>query len=190
MAKKVHDQLSSGWFSKGYKNVSFDVGSGNVTLRGTVDTLADKTKVEDTVRAIDGVRQITNQIAVATPSNTNTTSNANTTSNYRSPNTNMPSYRKTNTDSDYYAEAPTQKKGTTQDFAATETDRQINSKIREKLNSGWFSKGYETVIIRTSNGVVILTGTVDDATEAQKISDNAKTVDGVVAVNNQLQVKK
>lgn len=62
--KKIQDTLSSGWFSKGFKNVSFDVNNGTVNLRGTVDSQENKQKIEDNIRKIDGVRQVNNQITV------------------------------------------------------------------------------------------------------------------------------
>ena len=76
-----------------------------------------------------------------------------------------------------------------QDTAATPEDRQINAKIRSKL-SGWFTKGYETVILRTSNGVVVITGTVEKSDEIQKVNDKIKDVEGVKSVNNQVTVQK
>jgi osmotically-inducible protein OsmY len=180
LVKKIHDKLSSGWFSKGYQNVSYDVSNGNVALRGTVETINDKSKVEETVRGIEGVRQISNQITISAPASSRMDNAA-----YRN-------QADSSRDSSYYAEGDVNapKKGTAQDYAATESDRQINAKIRDKLNGGWFSRGYDTVIIRTTNGVVVISGIVDEASEAQKISDNVKNVEGVKAVNNQLQVKK
>jgi osmotically-inducible protein OsmY len=65
VTKKIQDTLGSGWFSKGYQNVSYDVNDGTVTLRGTVDTLDDKNKVEEEVKKIDGVKQVNNQIRVS-----------------------------------------------------------------------------------------------------------------------------
>lgn len=61
--KKIKSNLSS-WFSNEYQNVSYDVNNGYVVLRGSVNTLEDKKKVEDAVRKIDGVKQINNQITV------------------------------------------------------------------------------------------------------------------------------
>lgn len=50
--RKIHDNLSSSWFSKGYHDVSYDVSNGIVTLRGSVDTIDNKSKAEDSVRRI------------------------------------------------------------------------------------------------------------------------------------------
>ena len=61
---KLQKKLGSGWFSKGYENVSFVVNNGNVLLRGTVETAEDSRKVEDTAKGIDGVTSVTNQITV------------------------------------------------------------------------------------------------------------------------------
>jgi osmotically-inducible protein OsmY len=159
--KKIQDTLNSGWFSKGFQNVSFDVNNGNVTLRGSVDTLENKNKVEASVKKIDGVKQVNNQITISKES------------------------------PDTYSEAQLQnsEKKFPQDTASNSQDRQLNAKIRDKLNNGWFSSGYETLVIKTANGVVIISGTVDKPEDVRKIGDQIKDVDGVRSVNNHLTVK-
>ena len=160
--RKIHDNLSSSWFSKGYHDVSYDVSNGIVTLRGSVDTIDNKSKAEDSVRRIPGVRQVNNQITVVD--------------------------KKTND----YSESQLQssEKKFPEDYAASSQDRQINAKIRDKLSGGWFSRGNETLMIRTTNGVVTIVGTVDKPEDAQKINDDLKNIDGIRSINNQLAVKR
>lgn len=160
--KKIQDAIGSGWFSKGYQGVSFDVNNGNVTLRGTVDSQENRNKVEEAVRKIEGVRNVNNQITI-TRDNSNTNA---------------------------YSESQLQssEKKYPQDRAASPQDRQLNAKIRDKLGSGWFSKGYETLVIRTNNGVVVISGSVDKIDDAQKIIDQLNEIEGIRAVNNQLRV--
>ena len=159
--KKIHDTLSSGWFSKGFQNVSFDVNNGIVNLRGSVDTLENKNKVEESVRKIEGVRYVNNQINIAKEK------------------------------SDTYSESQLQdsEKKYPQDFASNSEDRQLNAKIRDKLSNGWFSKGYETIVIRTTNGVVVISGSVDKPEDIKKINDEIKNIEGAKSINNQLTVK-
>ena len=45
--KNIRSALSSGWFSKGFEQVSFEVSNGNVVLKGSVNALNDKNKVEE-----------------------------------------------------------------------------------------------------------------------------------------------
>lgn len=161
ITKKIQDALSSGWLSKGFQNVSFDVNNGNVNLRGSVDSLADKNKVEDSIRNINGVKQVNNQINIA----------------------------KTNSDSYSDSQLQDSEKKYPRDTASTHEDRQLNARIRDKLSNGWFSKGNETLIIRTSNGIVIISGTVEKPEDAKKISDQVTGIEGVKSVNNQLSVK-
>lgn len=153
--RKIKEALDSGWFSSGFKNVSYDVNNGNVTLRGSVDTQENKKQVEDNVRNINGVRQVNNQITVVKE--------------------NQGTY------SDSQMQTSEQK-----DFASNAQDRQINAKIRDKLNN----KGYETLMIRTTNGVVVISGTVDKQEDLQKINDQIKNIEGVRSVNNQLRVNR
>lgn len=76
-----------------------------------------------------------------------------------------------------------------QDAAATPEDKALNAKIREKLKGGLFSRGFDAIILRTSNGIVLITGAVDTNDDVVKVHDQVKAVDGVRDVNNQLTVK-
>lgn len=167
LQKKVRDSLSS-WFSNDYKNVSADVNNGNVTLRGSVNTNDDRKKIEDKIRKIDGVRQINNQITVA---ESKTAWN----------------------DSYNYADNDSKMRENEQkypnDYAATDADRMLNSKIRDKISNTWFG-GYDTIILKTTNGVVIITGKVDSFDDIKKINEKIKGVDGVKTVNNQVTARK
>lgn len=150
---KVKEALSSGWFSKGYQNITYSVSSGNVNLGGTVATIDDKNKIEENVKKIDGVKNINNQITVTGQVNGN--------------------------GSEKYS----------QDSAVTADDKKINESIRSKLAEGWLSKGYDTVIIRTSNGIVVISGAVDGVDDVEKINNHVTNTPGVKSVNNQLTVK-
>lgn len=161
LVEKIRDSLRSGWFSKGYENVNFDVHFGNVTLSGTVDTLENKNKVDDAVKKINGVRQIVNQIRIAREN------------------------------ADKYSDEDLQKSEKTfpQDSAYSPEDRQINAKIRDKLGRGWFSRGYEALVIKTANGIVVISGPIDKIEDAQKISEELKDVEGVKGINSKLTIK-
>ncbi len=159
--KKIQESLSSGWFSKGFQNVTSNVNNGIVDLKGSVDTIENKNKVEDSVKKIEGVKQVNNQIIVAKESG--------------------------NTYSD--ADLQASEKKFPQDGATTPQDRQINAKIRNKLNNGLFSKGNETFTIKTNNGAVTITGNVKTLADVEKLSDQFSDIQGVKSVNNKVTVK-
>lgn len=161
LAKKVHNALS-GWFTTTYDNVTFDVDNGIVTLRGTIDTNEDKQKAEEAIRRIQGVRQVNNQIAVSAQQNSKDS--------------------KDSSNQKYQNKYP-------QDFGATEADRQLNYRIRDKLSGGWFTKGYDALIIKTDRGVVVITGVVDRNSDIQNINDKIKDIPGIRTVDNQVQAK-
>lgn len=74
------------------------------------------------------------------------------------------------------------------DSAATEQDRQINQRIRDRLaNLG--INGYETIILRTNNGIVMISGSIDTMENLMKIKEQIKNVEGVKSVNSQLTSK-
>lgn len=163
----IQKKLDGGWFSKGYKGVTFDVRNGNVTLRGNVETQEDKNKIEDTVRDIKGVMNVRNEIMVTGKMTTDNDSN-----------------NSWYTISDNTSTKPMM---SSQDSAATDSDRMINDKIRNKLRGGWFSKAYDNVTVRTVNGNVTVEGTVEKRDDIQKVTDEIRKVDGVKNVNNRLQ---
>lgn len=75
-----------------------------------------------------------------------------------------------------------------EDSASTEQDRQINARIRDKLKN-MNIKGYETIILRTQNGIVMISGSIDKMEDLMRIRDQVKGVEGVKSVNNQLTSK-
>ena len=76
-----------------------------------------------------------------------------------------------------------------QDYAETNADRIINKKIREKLGGGWISSGYDTIGLKTTQGNVTITGTVETTSEVQKITDEVRKVDGVKNITNNVTVR-
>lgn len=177
IAKNVHHVLAGNWLSHGYPDVSFDVNNGTVNLRGVVDTQEEKGKVEHAIRKIEGVKAVKSEITVGLPAAKNGKSPS-AMNNHKHHNNNIAA-----------ANAPATKAPVAKDSAATDKDRIINSQIRDKI-SRWNPKGYETFVIATSNGAVVLTGNVERVEDIQKISSDIKTIDGVKSINNNLSVKK
>lgn len=159
ISNKIKPILSAGWFTNGHENVSYDVNNGNVNLSGSVDSTDNKNKVEESVRKIDGVKQVNNQISVVPKVN--------------------PAY----TDE----QLQKNEKKYPQDAASSYEDRQLNAYIRERLSGGWFSKNYDTIQLRTANGVVVISGTLDKPDDIQKINDLLIDIPGARTVNMQIR---
>lgn len=177
---KIRDAIGSGWFSKGYENVSFNVRNGNVSLRGSVATLDDRKNVEDAVRKIEGVRSVDNQIVInKVEANKDSSSN-----------TNRGAYSDTNKNGYSEEQLLDSEKKYPQDKAATIFDRQLNAKIRDKVSNGWFSQGYKTIALRTNNGVVLITGSLDNRDDLQKLIDKIREIEGIRSVDNQIVIIK
>lgn len=172
--KKIKEIISSGsgWFAKRFADVSFDVNNGVVNLKGTVDSDANRMMLEESVKKIAGVTRVNNQITIArdaTDVYTNTPEN-----HYIS----------------YGNQASTTDMQYADDTATTSQDKQLNDKIRERLKGISFARVNDTLVIRTNNGVVIISGSVNNDEEAKKIVDQIRAVVGVKTVSNQLMVKK
>jgi len=161
--KKIGETVTSGWFSNGYNTISYQVNNGKVILKGIVDTEENKSHVEDSVSRLPGVISVDNQIrVVAKPLSGAYDAKTLNESERKYPN----------------------------DTTTTESDRQINAKIREKL-SRWMSNGYnDAIILRTDNGLVIVVGTVKNSDDIQKVVDQIKKVEGVRKISTQLSVQR
>lgn len=64
LTKKIRDALSKDAFTKGLDKVSYTVTSGRVSLRGTVNSEAEKTDAYNRIRSIPGVTSVDNNIQV------------------------------------------------------------------------------------------------------------------------------
>lgn len=164
IAKHIQNALGGGWFSSGYPNVTFEVNNGYVILRGSVAQQADKDKLDSEIKKIAGVRQVSNQLMIGA---------GKPALNSRYSSVDESKFKK------YQEKFP-------QDYAETNSDRQLNLKIRDKLNGGWFTKGYETIVIRSNKGAVTIIGTVEKFDDIQKIHDQLKDMDGIRALNIQV----
>lgn len=167
IAKHVHGILASSWISSGYPNVTFDVKNGVVTFRGVVDKQEDKVKIEQAAKKIEGVNGVKNEISVGLPKSPVAMNNTKKNGSTATVNA---------TDS------------SSKDSAVTDKDRAINAKIREKL-SHLNPKGYETIVIATSNGVVTISGNLERVEDMQRVSNEAKRVDGVKSVTNNVTAR-
>ena len=73
-----------------------------------------------------------------------------------------------------------------EDFCIKESSK----RKKHKLSNNWFSKNYDSIVLKTTNGVVTITGNVDKVDDVQKIVDEIRTIDGVRSIDNQLTLKR
>jgi osmotically-inducible protein OsmY len=68
-------------------------------------------------------------------------------------------------------------------------DQDLGKKIRDKIGSGWFTKGYDEVEVQVRNGNVMLQGTVKTPEDREKVEKEVHNIDGVRSVNNQIRIQ-
>jgi hypothetical protein len=77
----------------------------------------------------------------------------------------------------------------TNDRAVKETDRSLNSQIREALSRhSTLREASNSVVMNTDNGVVTLTGTVATEKEKMDLENELQRISGVSRVENELQI--
>jgi osmotically-inducible protein OsmY len=64
ITQSITYNLNANWQKKPNENVTFDVKDGKVTLKGTVFTDAEKSKIEALVKNVHSVNGVDNQIQV------------------------------------------------------------------------------------------------------------------------------
>lgn len=75
------------------------------------------------------------------------------------------------------------------DFAATDTDIELNRKIRDQISRGWLGADFKQVHLNTSNGAVILEGVVDNLLDQGKLVSEIQKIRGVASVTTHLTNK-
>lgn len=164
ISRNIHDILTSGQFSRGFQNISFEVQNGNVLLKGYANTPENRNRIEAAISGVNGVHQVDNRIFLdrgypssPTPNNPNT---------------------------------PAKAMGTTGVTAAKGpvTDQALNSAVQEQLNSAWLSDSAKDVKASVSFGVVTLEGTVNSPEDKEKVEESLKKIQGVRLVKNRIQV--
>jgi hyperosmotically inducible protein len=68
-------------------------------------------------------------------------------------------------------------------------DATITTKVKAKIFDESFLKGL-AISVQTFEGTVVLTGAVDTVEQRERAENIARSVEGVVGVNNNLQIKK
>lgn len=184
IAKNVHDVLGGNWLTRGYPNVSFDVKNGTVNLRGVVDNLEERNKIEQSIKKIEGVKAVRSEITVGLQPSQQTKPRMLSMNNKNNNKISMNTANNFSSDN-----ANTSAATFAKDSAATDQDRIINTKIRERI-SQWNPRGFETLVITTRNGAVVITGKIDRIEDIQRITNEARNVEGVKSVANQTTSKK
>lgn len=169
LAEEIRDQLGTGWFSRGFDTVTFNVNDGAVVLQGTVPTAEDKANLENSIKGIDGVRSLKSSLTVQ-----------------GQPAEDLKAQSKLLDPSEVQKivqQFP-------QDKFATPEDRLLNAKIRYATSVGFFFNSFKNVRLNTRNGAVIVEGSVDSAKDQQKLIDAIREIHGVQGVTSSLNFAK
>lgn len=66
------------------------------------------------------------------------------------------------------------------------SDSEIKNKINKELQGGWFSSDYNNVSVNVNDGVVTLTGIVEDEGDLEEIEERLSDIQGVKLIKNNL----
>lgn len=170
IAEEIRDQLGTGWFSRGFDTVRFNVTDGAVTLQGTVPTVEDKANLENTIKGLDGVRSFNSSLTVqgqVAPEEFKASAPELTASQLQK----------------IYAQFP-------QDKFATPADKLLNAQIRNAVSIGYLWNSYDSIRLNTRDGAVILEGTIGNAKDQDKLINEIREIHGVQSVKSSLHFSK
>ncbi|MBS4168616.1 BON domain-containing protein [Parachlamydia sp. AcF125] len=85
---------------------------------------------------------------------------------------------------------PSYSSSSTVTYAEKSSDQELARKIREKLSSGWFSRGYDQINIQVYKGAVTLQGTVRTQADKEKIEKEVRNMDGVKSLTSYISVQE
>ena len=152
------------------KDTKVDVHNGIVSLTGRADTTAQKELTEAYVKDIDGVKSIQNNIVVMDKDYANRDARTHTTTVGRD----MPTGRDTNMDRDTVGEKI--------------DDGSITAQVKYELFSHKSTSALKTKV-NTQNGHVVISGDAGSGAEKDLVTSLAKSVRGVVSVDNNMTVR-
>jgi osmotically-inducible protein OsmY len=176
------------------------VEDGKVTLDGQVDTEENKSDAEQIAGDIDGVDNVENRLVVRDQSsgqsrlnnqqqfqqrqNNQMKQNLNTRSGMDRKNV-ADQYEKQN-NLDHEKQNNLNQRSTVQNGKLSDQD--LEKKVKEKLNSGWFSKKFSNVQALVSRGTVTLTGKVTSENERLEAEKKVRELSEVKNIINNIQV--
>lgn len=103
------------------------------------------------------------------------------------------SNRDSHYDSNYYSDRDSRNYGENYNrgerHESGNPDQDLAKKIRDKIGSGWFRKGYDDVQVQVRNGNVLLQGTVKTWEDKEKVEKEVNKIHGVKSVNSQISVQ-
>jgi osmotically-inducible protein OsmY len=72
--------------------------------------------------------------------------------------------------------------------SSQKSDPELTKEIRDKISSGWFTKGFDQVNVRVNDGSVTLDGQVKTYADKEKVEKEVRNIDGVKNLNSQITV--
>lgn len=75
-------------------------------------------------------------------------------------------------------------------YSETSGDQELARRIREKISSGWFSRGYDRVSVQVNNGAVIIQGVVKSQADKDKVEKEIRDIDGVKSLTSHVNVEE
>lgn len=159
---KLAEQVYHKLSESGLQLVFVDVRGGVVTLRGSVDSGEKKLRIDLGLKEVEGIKNVHNQVEVKKPSG-----------------------------SAAYLDAQLKlsEKKYPRDTAATQADRILNAKIRDKISGSWLAPLNEALVLKTKNGFVAVMGTAYSQEDIQSVDRYISLIDGVKSVDNQVKFK-
>lgn len=187
---QIKDALKDGWFSSGYKNVTFTVNNGVVTLTGFVQERDSIKDIENRVKNIDSVKVVKNQLVVRAENQQERNFNKQD-SGYYDQNRANPNENRNHEQRDMNMDMNRQHSfdSNNPQHNAFASDAEIKQAVQSELTNNWWGN-YRDIRVEVKDGVVVLKGTVPSANDVADIEDRLGDVQGVRTIRTELQIQR
>lgn len=68
------------------------------------------------------------------------------------------------------------------------SDQELANTIKQKIGSGWITKGYDQIDILVQNGIVTLQGSVQTEKDRETVEKRVRNIDGVKGLDSRITV--
>jgi osmotically-inducible protein OsmY len=160
LQNKVDEALKNNYLKKNYTGVKAHVFNGNVTLSGAIETEQDRQEVENRIRSLKGVQKINDQLQIGE------------------------AYGSTSSNDSSTADADTS-------IASSDvsvSDQDLQKAVDDTLRNNYVKKNFDNVMAKVSNGVVTITGTIENEKDRQEITQRLRKIKGISNIDDRLQI--
>ncbi len=179
LLSRIQEQIDGNNPDRRFQMVVVQARNGTIILAGALESEQDRQELKNKINKVEGVRDIEDRLSVRSLGQGQFSSWGG--------NRSMQDSRATQ-DSRSAQDSSSARTDRQAAVNTQETDRQLNQKARDALQSGLFSKGYENVSVDIHGGRARLSGNVDSESDKKDVLKRINDIDGIKGIEDNLRI--